>query len=153
MGDAEEGDIEAIMEAAERGDLEEVRRLVEQDRQLLDAVLEGSNDSPLTAAAREGHLEVVRYLLDEGADINLRPGGYSSALSGACSHSQVHVITFLLERGADTGPLDAALLVASYFGRAWCWRCCWGRGRTQALWVARCYLGQLRKDTWSAWRC
>jgi ankyrin repeat protein len=64
-------DARAIATAAERGDLEEVRRLVQQDHQLLDA--EWNSYTPLKAAAWKGRVEVVRYLLDEGADINLRP--------------------------------------------------------------------------------
>jgi dihydrodipicolinate synthase/N-acetylneuraminate lyase len=51
-------DARAIVTAAERGDLEEVRRLVQQTHQLLDA--EWYNHTPLTAAAGTGRVEVVR---------------------------------------------------------------------------------------------
>jgi ankyrin repeat protein len=95
-------DARAIVTAADRGDLEEVRRLVQQDRQLLDA--EWDLYTPLKAAAWKGRVEVVRYLLDEGADINLRPDGSDSTLGRACHHGHVEVVAMLLARGAETGP-------------------------------------------------
>jgi hypothetical protein len=49
----------AIVDAASEGDLEEVRRLVQQDRRLLD-VTWATKQSPLTAAAELGHIAVVR---------------------------------------------------------------------------------------------
>jgi ankyrin repeat protein len=106
-----------IIQAAEDGDLEEVRRLVQQDRQVLGAVW--GYDTPLKAAAWKGRVEVVRYLLDEGADINLRPGGSDSPLIRACICGHVEVVALLLARGADTGPSNdgwAPLMAASYRG-------------------------------------
>jgi ankyrin repeat protein len=91
-----------FIQAAEDGDLEEVRRLVQQDHQLLDAVWRYR--TPLTAAAWKGRVEVVRYLLDEGADINLRLAGFHSPLIMACGHGHVEVAALLLARCADTGP-------------------------------------------------
>jgi ankyrin repeat protein len=107
-----------IIQAAEDGDLEEVRRLVQHDHQLLDA--EWSFDTPLTAAAWKGRVEVVRYLLDEGADINLRPGGSHNPLVRACYYGHVEVVALLLARGAETGPLNdgwTPLVAASQEGR------------------------------------
>jgi ankyrin repeat protein len=92
----------AIVTAAERGDLEDVRRLVQQDHQLLDARVYW--DTPLEAAAGKGRVEVVRYLLDEGANINLRPAGSLTALHRACICGHVEVVALLSARGADTGP-------------------------------------------------
>jgi ankyrin repeat protein len=100
-------DKKAIIKAAERGDLDEVRRLVQQDRGLLDAVWGYSQWeylSPLTAAAKEGRLEVVRYVLDEGADINLRPRSGYSAVEWACVSGRSEAVALLLARGADTLP-------------------------------------------------
>jgi ankyrin repeat protein len=60
-----EADLHAITSAAGRGDLGDVRRLVQQDRQLLEAYCD--QRTPLKVAAEEGRLDVIRYLLDEGA--------------------------------------------------------------------------------------
>jgi ankyrin repeat protein len=115
--DEEEEQAPPIIQAAEDGDLEEVQRLVQQDRQLLGAVWDLK--TPLTAAAARGRVEVVRYLLDEGADINLRPAGFcSAAFHRACDQGRVEVVALLLARGADTGPSDNGLtpLMAASFG-------------------------------------
>jgi ankyrin repeat protein len=80
------GDARAIVDAAHKGDLEEVRRLVQQDRGLLDVDhgWQGDSYTPLTAAAWAGRVEVMRYLLEEGAQVNLRDEDGSSALECAC---------------------------------------------------------------------
>jgi ankyrin repeat protein len=103
MGDVEEADLEAIFKAARwaayRGNLEEVRRLVQENRMLLNA--EWYSSTLLKAAAEGGRLEVVRYLLDEGADINLSPAGCATALEEACAEGHTEVASLLLARGAD----------------------------------------------------
>jgi uncharacterized protein len=95
-------DARAIVDEARRGNLEEVRRLVQRDRGLLDV-----NDkcwTPLTAAASRGHVDVVRYLLDEGAQIGLRnPSGTLSALDVACLYGYLGTVSLLLAHGADAG--------------------------------------------------
>jgi ankyrin repeat protein len=90
-----------LFKAAERGDLEEVRRLVQRDRGLMDP---RKFWSPLAAAASDGHIEVVRYLLDEGADMEQWSGRYGTALGGACSEGETQVVALLLARGARTTP-------------------------------------------------
>jgi ankyrin repeat protein len=107
MADMDEQDKEAVVEAAGRGDLDEVRRRVQQDRGLLDAVWTHDQFeylSPLTAAAKEGRLDVVRYLLDEGADINLRTPSGKTAVELACIRGRLEIAALLLARGADTSP-------------------------------------------------
>jgi ankyrin repeat protein len=76
---------------------------VQQNPLLLDAEW-GSTSSPLIAAAVKGHLEVVRYLLDEGADIDLRPDSDISAIEAACEMRRLEVGALLLASGADTAP-------------------------------------------------
>ena len=61
--------------------------------------------TPLTAAARFGRVDVVRLLLDEGADPDLRDGGaespHATPLATAAMHGQLEVCRVLLEAGAD----------------------------------------------------
>jgi uncharacterized protein len=104
MEAAGDAHLHAILSAVKRGDLDEVRRLVQQDRQLLDADYHGA--TPLKAAASAGRLKVVRYLLDEAAEINRRPGGTISALETACLTGRWEVVVLLLARGADISPSD-----------------------------------------------
>jgi ankyrin repeat protein len=71
---------------------------------------------PLVLAAREGRVYAVRYLLDQGADVNARDNSGHNALAEATYFAQVPVIKELLARGANINaltngatPLDIAL--------------------------------------------
>jgi len=69
---------------------------------------------PLAAAAREGNVEIVRLLLDYGANIN-GFDGWQSALSAAADNDQTAVIEFLIARGAH--GRDDALMCAAVDGK------------------------------------
>ena len=69
-----------IHEAAKRGNLAEVRRLVELDPGVVHAKDWSAFDLPLLCAAFRGHVAVVAYLLDQGAAINPRGEQASTAL-------------------------------------------------------------------------
>jgi ankyrin repeat protein len=72
--------------------------------------------SPIVLAAREGRVNAVRYLLDQGADVNARDNAGNTALAEATYFAQIPVIKELLARGANINaltngatPLDIAL--------------------------------------------
>jgi len=56
---------------------------------------------PLFLAAGEGRIAVVRYLLNEGADINAREKQGATALMEATYYGHTNVVKELLFRGAD----------------------------------------------------
>ena len=62
--------------------------------------------SPLALAAGEGKLNAVRYLLDEGADINLCGGDGNTALTEAAFYEHLPVVKELLGRGANVNGLS-----------------------------------------------
>lgn len=97
-----------ICTAAHMGSLDRVRELVGQDPSLANRVSDyisyylGSG-SPLRNAAATGRLEVVRFLLDHGADPNLNEEGiapHGGALHAASAGGHYEVAKLLLERGA-----------------------------------------------------
>jgi hypothetical protein len=53
-------------------------------------------DSPLQRACKEGHLDIVRYLVSQGADIH-----NTSALTQAISNGRLNVIKYLISQGSD----------------------------------------------------
>jgi len=61
--------------------------------------------TPLFLAAGEGRLDAVRYLLEEGADVNAREGHGNTALSEATYFGHVPIMKELLVRGADVNAL------------------------------------------------
>ena len=58
-------------------------------------------DSPVADAAMHGDLEVVRELLEEGADVNLAQGDGMTALHWAAETGDVKMVGILLDAGAD----------------------------------------------------
>jgi ankyrin repeat protein len=97
-----------ICTAAHSGDLNRVRELLDQDPSLANRVSEyvtyylGSG-SPLKNAAARGHMEIVRLLLDRGADPNLPEEGiapHGHALYAAVYNGHYEIAQLLLQNGA-----------------------------------------------------
>lgn len=101
-----------IYQAAKKGDLATVTKLVEAKPELRDA----RNDMGATAlhfAANNGQLEVVRYLLEKGADANIVDKMGVTPLLVAITHRQAEIARALLEKGANVsipGPQGLSLL-------------------------------------------
>jgi ankyrin repeat protein len=97
-----------ICTASYLGDLERVRELLDQDPSLANRPSEyityyACSGTPLRNAAAGGHLEIVRLLLERGADPNLpeehiAPRGH--ALHAAVCNRHVAIVKVLLEKGA-----------------------------------------------------
>ena len=56
-----------LCDAADAGNLEQVKELVEQGVDMQVTSKEGR--TPLYAASRQGHIPVVHYLVEKGADL------------------------------------------------------------------------------------
>jgi uncharacterized protein len=63
---------------------------------------------PLLLAAREGRVNAVRYLLDQGADVNARDNAGNTAMAEAAYYAQIPVIKELIARGANINALTSA---------------------------------------------
>jgi uncharacterized protein len=92
--------MDGIWLPAGEGDLAEVQRLVRQDPGLLEA-RDAGGATPLMWASQEGHVGVVRWLLDKGAALDELSGDGCTALHYACHQSQAPVVGLLLQGGAD----------------------------------------------------
>ncbi|KAF4448569.1 hypothetical protein F53441_8046 [Fusarium austroafricanum] len=73
----------------------------------------------LIAAASQGHIDVARYLLAQGADVNFSGGKLGSALAAAVRN--IDIINLLLDNGADVNLRlehgESALMAAVRNGR------------------------------------
>ena len=78
--------------------------------------------SALMLAAYHGRVEVVRYLLNRGADANTADNGGSTVLMGAAFKGDLEVARLLVQAGADICARNAngrtATDFAHMFGRA-----------------------------------
>ena len=73
---------EKLRVAAERGDLKAVKRFLKAGGEI-NAQGHHYGITPLMAAAKGGHSEVLNYLLEAGADIHTRDKGGNTALMDA----------------------------------------------------------------------
>ena len=63
-----------IHNAVEKGDLKKVRELVERDPALINQWHE--YQTPLHKAAEDGNIEIAKFLISQGADLDAVPNGY-----------------------------------------------------------------------------
>ena len=97
-----------IWTAAHLGDLARVRELLDEDPSLVNRVADyGNTGAPLVKAAAGGHIDIVRLLLERGADPNLREEGnapHGRGLYAAVYNGHVEIARLLLEHGAYPNP-------------------------------------------------
>ena len=85
----------ALLTAVRRGDVTACKSLIGKGFDVnSDAML------PMYHAATAGHLEVVRILIEAGANVNKQHLGYAP-LSQAALNGRINVMKLLLEHGAD----------------------------------------------------
>lgn len=122
-----------------------------QNKELLKTRIDASDGTqiPLCYAAEAGNEDVVRILLDNGADVNARGGTTGNALCAASKTGQDDIIRILLENGAeinarvDCEGFTTALGAASYYGHGHTVRLLLGNGadvnaQVEALHAASC---------------
>jgi ankyrin repeat protein len=117
--------VEALVVAAEKGDLAALSSLLGSDKSLAlatrqrDGVIERC--PALARAAALGQTESVRLLLQHGADANaMFRDDYGTALTAACeclAHHSADVVKLLLDSGADPAIADALFMVCSTYSR------------------------------------
>jgi len=94
--------------AAQGGDIESLKKALDDKKDLVTA-RDANGWQPLHEGARGGHLEVVRYLVENGADVNARTGnekGGTALYYAKQKFDDEHpVVAFLEELGAlEIGP-------------------------------------------------
>ncbi|KAH7390279.1 ankyrin repeat-containing domain protein [Cadophora sp. MPI-SDFR-AT-0126] len=88
--------------------------------QITHVHVQGRYDNALQAVSYRGHEQVVKLLLDKGADVNAQSGFYGNALQAASAGGHEQVVKLLLDKGANVnaqgGSYGNALQAASYGG-------------------------------------
>ena len=83
---------EKLIEASRVGDLVLVKSLLKEDFSI------HANEEALRNSAYNGHLEVVKYLIENGVDIHAR-NDYALRLASYNGH--IEMVKYLVEKGAD----------------------------------------------------
>jgi ankyrin repeat protein len=76
-----------------------VREMLRNNRRLVNIVFDGR--TPLDAATERGRVEIVKLLLDEGADVNWTNEYGWTALYAAVYYGHIEIVKLLLHSGAD----------------------------------------------------
>lgn len=98
---------------AGKGHLDKVKAEINSGKDVNSKDIAGQ--TALMYASETGRLEVVKYLVDNGADVNVQSGGHGrgTALIYASAANRITVMEYLLEHGADinaTTPFNETAL-------------------------------------------
>ena len=91
----------AVALACVFGQLEAAKLLVAHGADIRAAASNGSGYNALTGAVASGHTEIVKWLLQNGADVNYRYGAGYSPLLTAAANGHVAIVKMFLAHGAD----------------------------------------------------
>jgi ankyrin repeat protein/beta-lactamase regulating signal transducer with metallopeptidase domain len=99
-----------LCRAASQGDIEKVKSLIEKGINVNTKDKEGY--TAIYDAAARGHKDVVEFLINKGADINIRVdidaknSGLWTPLQTAVRHNQASVVELLISKGASVNTKD-----------------------------------------------
>lgn len=106
QGVEEDANVPAILQAAERGDLNEVRELVTAEPLCVSA-RDKDGYTALHRASYSDFGDVARFLLGVGADIEAGTADNWRPLHSASRWGNAHCVNLLLEHGADVNAKSA----------------------------------------------
>ena len=89
-----------IHEFARKGELEGVKGLIEQNPKLVNAK-DKNGRTPLHWACRGVHLDVVKFLVEKGADVNAEDSNKIVPLHSLATRNNAAAIAVLLDNGAE----------------------------------------------------
>jgi ankyrin repeat protein len=97
----------ALIRAAAQGNVDELRRLLDERGDLIDARGGGfDKETALHAAAAQNKAESVRLLLERGADVEVRDfPNNATALHFAAIRADLAIVRMLVETGADVNGI------------------------------------------------
>src|SRR5690625_2675294 len=94
-----------LLESARYGDLEDVQQLL-NDQDVCVNFKDQNGMSPLLAAAGNGHCQIIRILLEKGADVNISNNSQNTPLHWAALNGHLEAVKILVEAGANLNALN-----------------------------------------------
>lgn len=91
-----------VFESIDKKDLDRLKQIIREHPDLDLNCVDKDELTPLQHACHSGEIEVARFLINNGADVNLtkRKDGYTALMFAAISNKQ-DIVRLLLERGVD----------------------------------------------------
>ena len=109
-----------VFDIARTGTVEQITSLFKQNSKIVNATNDAGY-SPLILACYRGNIEVAKFLIKNGADVNAN-SSMGSPLMAAVVKGNIEVVNLLLEKRADVNVTDAngitALIYAVQFRNA-----------------------------------
>ncbi|NMD71596.1 ankyrin repeat domain-containing protein [Bacillus sp. DNRA2] len=106
-----------IRAAIKNGQLETLRNLLEKEPEML--IWMTPFGTWLHVAASHGHLEIIKYLINTGIDVNAQGGTFSTnALERAATKGNIDIVEYLINQNieVDTSEPDRNPLFAAIYG-------------------------------------
>ena len=111
-----------LIGAASDGDKKLLQKILKEEKSIDVNVRDWDELTPLIPAASAGHLDIVKYLLKEGADVNAKDKDGITALMEAAIMGKTKVVEYLMKEGAEVDAMAnsgvTALWLASGEGRS-----------------------------------
>ena len=110
-----------LIEAAKKGNLEELRGALDESKVSIDDISEESSMTALTYASRSGHKDMVILLLNKGASPHMLVGSWreNTSLREAVTAGHKEIVKLLLDKQDGVGArlsMDYALIEAAKKG-------------------------------------
>ncbi|KAL5510667.1 hypothetical protein EMCRGX_G006253, partial [Ephydatia muelleri] len=94
-----------LLSAERDGDIATVRRLLTEGRMDVN-VTDEDDQSPLFISCLNGHLDIVKTLIEAGANINKATKKGGSSLGAASYKGHLNIVKTLIEAGANLDQAD-----------------------------------------------
>ena len=105
--------------AAKQGNLENVQMLLKKDPELID-IKDENGKTPLHWACQGVHIKVVKYLIENGADVNVRDNNQIAPLHNIAARNHIKAAELLINNGTQVDIIDGddstPLHIAAYYG-------------------------------------
>jgi len=94
-------DLNAAIRAIQNQDLKDLRSIISKNQTILNDVEDSKGNTLLNVAVLEGKIEIVKYLVSEGAGVNHRDSSEDTPLVIAIKEGKLDIIEYFLSQGAD----------------------------------------------------
>lgn len=104
--------LEKASDAIKKNDFDELKKLIDQGMDI--NFFDNKNQSLLWCACQQGNVDAVKWLIEHGADVNIRINdGFTPLVLAA--QTNIEIVQLLLEAGADVNAGNELNLVAAIY--------------------------------------